>query len=429
MATFEHIPMGESGLMEMYEWLDNYISENQSIAYKQDLSKPSDTWKVPAIFITNKTIPDTDKQIALITLGRHGQEFGTRVVGPEIMQYLVSDEASKIRDTQLVIVVPVLNPEGFIKNEFHSSMTSITKHEQKVLGTLFSSVIPDMVLDIHSLGQIAGSKYDRGDMEVIIPANTTRWAMDEQIHQYVARKMQEEAESRGWPYEIHTLEDLALYYFGGTEIGNLPWRYIDEKVFLLQMLNSQDNYEFPAEGSYTNYTCAPAYLNWHSMVFGMETNHWALQRSSDIAVSGMVPSAALLKMGSTRFPWEKDIGYPVNILHGDFRISLRPIEGNATERRTSRIKLWSERKFFSMPCRESEDKNTTLAQVNYFGKNVPLEFALCMRMRQEKINDVYVNNKSVDFEPFKDTCSTFIHIPLTMSEPGTIQITVSHESL
>jgi Zinc carboxypeptidase len=428
MATFDHIPMGESGLRELYDWLDNFISENESIAYKQDLSKSSDTFEVPAIFITNNKIPDNNKQIALITLGRHGQELGTRVVGPEIMQYLASDDASIIRDTQLIIIVPVLNPEGFIKNDFNSSMTSITKHERIILGTLFSSFIPDMILDIHSLGKIEGSKYDHGDMEVIIPANTTRWAMDEQIHQYVAQKMQKEAESKGWPYEIHTLEDLALYYFGETEIGNLPWRYLDEKVFLLQMLNSQDNYEFPTESSYTNYTCAPAYLNWHSLVFGMETNHWSLKKSFDIAASGMIPSVALLKLGSTKFPWEKDIGYPVNILHGDFRVSLRPIGKNATERRLSRIKLWNERKNFSIPCRELQDENTTLAQVRYFGENLPLEFALCMRMRQKAINHVYIDNKSVSFEYFKDDCSTYIYIPIIMNEPGTIKITIEHPS-
>ncbi len=39
----------------------------------------------------------------------------------------------------------------------------------------------------------AGSKYDWRDMEVIILANTTRWAMDDQIHHYAAREMQKSA--------------------------------------------------------------------------------------------------------------------------------------------------------------------------------------------------------------------------------------------
>ncbi|MCK4824075.1 hypothetical protein KA005_50445, partial [bacterium] len=316
MAVFNHIPMGEKGLKEVYQWLDDFVIRNESIAYKKLIGKSPDNWEIPAVFITNRNLSNDDKQIAIITLERHGQELGARVVGPEIIHYLSSNDAKEIRDTQVVIVVPVVNPEGFILNEFHSSMTSLTKTERLVLGGLFKAYPPDMIIDFHSLGKVEGSKYDRGDMEAIIPANTTRWAMDEQIHYYVAQKMREAAESAGWPYEIHTLEDLAAYYFGGTEIGNMPWTYLQEKVYLLHMQNFHDNYDIPEESAYTNYTCGPAYLKWHALVFGMETNHWALSQPGDIASSGMVPCSALLKMGSTRFSWEKDRGYPVNILHG-----------------------------------------------------------------------------------------------------------------
>jgi len=133
-----------------------------------------------------------------------------------------------------------------------------------------------------------GSRHDIGDMEVIIPANTTRWAMDEQIHQRVAQKMVEAAEEAGWPYEIHTLEDLSTYYFGGTEIGNTPWSTMKEKLFVLHMQDFNDHYDIPEESvldtrpwepeklAYTNYTCGPAYVKWHSLVFGIETNHGAI---------------------------------------------------------------------------------------------------------------------------------------------------------
>ena len=48
-------------------------------------------------------------------------------MGPEILDYLVSDEAERVRDTQLVILVPVVNPDGFIRNEFHSSLYRLTQ--------------------------------------------------------------------------------------------------------------------------------------------------------------------------------------------------------------------------------------------------------------------------------------------------------------
>ena len=426
MAVFNHIPMGEEGLKEIYQWLDNWVAQNRGMARKEVIDKSPDHWEIPAIFITNEDVPNDDKEIAVITLGRHGQEFGTRAVGPEIIRYLCSSDAEEIRETQLVIVVPVVNPEGFVSNEFRSSMMSLTKTERLVLGGLFKEFPPDMMMDFHSLGKSAGSKYDRGDMEVIIPANTTRWAMDEQIHQYVAREMQKAAASEGWPYEIHTLEDLATYYFGDTKIGNMPWSYLKEKVYLLHMQDFNDNYHIPEEDQYTNYTCGPAYLKWHTLVFGMETNHFALSRAGDIAISGLVPCSALLKMGSTRLPWEKDKGYPVNILHGDFRISIRPLGSNASERRASRTRIWNERKHFNLPQREMVDQETTIARVRYFGWDLPMEFALCLRMRQNNITSITVCGKEVQFETFKDNCSTFVHIPIIIEKAGTIELFIKH---
>jgi hypothetical protein len=426
MAVFNHIPMGEEGLKEVYQWLDDWVARNKGIVHKEVIGKSPDHWDIPAIFITNENIPNDNKQIAVITLGRHGQEFGTRVVGPEIIHYLCSHDAEEIRKNQIVIVIPVVNPEGFVSNEFRSSMTSLTKTERLVLGELFKAFPPDMMMDFHSLGKSAGSKYDRGDMEVIIPANTTRWAMDEQIHQSIAQEMQKAAEAAGWPYEIHTLEDLAAYYFGDTKIGNMPWSSLKEKLFLLHMQDFYDHYHTPEEDRYTNYTCGPAYLKWHTLVFGMETNHYALSQASDIALSGLTPCSALMKMGCTRLPWEKDKGYPVNILHGDFRISIRPLGSNVSERRASRIRIWNERKNFNLPQREMVDQETTIARVRYFGWDLPMEFALCLRMRQNSIKSVTLHGKETQFETFKDHCSTYVYIPAIMEKAGIIEFTIKH---
>jgi len=425
MAVFNHIPMGKDGLREVYNWLDDYVDKNRQFVEKKVIGKSQNKLDIPAIFITNKNIPDKNKQHAVITLARHGQEIGARVVGPEILNYLASEEAKTIRDNQIVIVVPVVNPDGFVLNEFHSSMTSLTKTERNVLGGLFKEFVPDMIIDYHSLGKVEGSKYDRGDMEVIIPANTTKWAMDEQVHLYVANKMQEAAELAGWPYEIHSLEDLAFYYFGDNKIGNMPWSNVKEKYFVLNMQDSYDNYDIPMSG-YTNYTCGPAYLKWHTLVFGIETNHWAIRDAGDIAESGLIPCATLLNMGNNRFPWEKSIGYPINILQGDFRISIRPVGRNASELRSSRSKIWEERNYFNVPYREMLDEETTIAKVRYFGDKLPISFALTLRMRQDNIEEVLMDNKKIPFELFKDQCSTYIFIPLNITNAGTIELTIKH---
>jgi hypothetical protein len=431
MAVFKHMPMGEKGLKEIYSWVDNFVRENRKIADLMDLGRSEDgQWKVPAVVVTNKSVSDDQKQIAIVTLARHGQEKGSRVVGPEILHYLASDAASEIRDKQTVIVVPIVNPIGVILNEFHSSMYGITNQEKMIFGKLCSAYKPDMMIDYHSLGKTEATKYDRGDMEVIIPANSTKWGMDEQIYQYVANKMVEAAASKGWPYEIHTLEDLSFYYFGDANTGRLPQKYLEEKVFLLHIQNAYEHYDFlPPKTGYTNYTNGPAYLKWHTLVFGVEINHWSIKAEDGLAESGMVPCQALLKMGNKKFPWEKDPGYPTNLLVGDFRISIRSSGKNPGERRISREKVWKERFNFDVLKREMlEDPKITLVEIGYMGNNVPLTFDLCLRMRQKNFEKVVVKEKEVKFDTFQDDCSTFVSVPITLMEAGTLNIRMVHQA-
>jgi hypothetical protein len=429
--VFDHMPMGEEGLKEVHAWVDAFVEKNRGIAEKKVLGKSDDgKWDIPSVTVTNRSIPDDDKQIAIVTLLRHGQERGARVVGAEILNFLSGDEAAEIRDKQKVIVVPIANPEGFIRDEFNSTMYGITDLEKRIWGTLCAEDTPDMMIDYHSLGKSDATKYDRGDMEVIIPANSTKWGMDEQIYQHVAGRMQAAAQAEGWPYEIHTLEDLSFYYFGDGPSARLPQRYLEEKVFLLHIQNMYEHYNKPSSlPGYTNYTCGPAYMKWHTMVFGMETNHWSIKPEDGLGESGLIPCRALMEMGNNRFPWEKDPGYPTNLLCGDFRISIRTRGNTPGERRASREKLWPERVNFNILKREMlEDPTTTLAEVGYLGENVPLDVALCLRMRQDVINSVTIDGKKADFETFKDHCSTFLYIPMTVEKPGLQKLTVTHEA-
>jgi hypothetical protein len=322
----------------------------------------------------------------------------------------------------------MLNPEGMLCEEFNSSMYGITDLEKKIFGALCAQYVPDMMIDYHSLGKTDGSKYDQGDMEVIIPANTTKWGMDEQIHRFVAEQMQKRAEEAGWPYEIHSLEDLSAYYFGAPD-GRLPRSLLKEKVFLLQMQNPYEAYDIPgSQPGYTNYTCAPAYMRWHTLVFGMETNHWAIGPDQGLGESGMIPCKALLEMGNARFPWEKDPGYPTNIICGDFRISVRPVGTTPGERRMSREKLWPERLYFDILKREMPDAETTTAEVRYTGGQLPLDFHLCLRMRQKTIRDVLVQDRRTSYETFEDSCSQYLMIPICMQQAGSVRVRIVHDA-
>lgn len=161
-------------------------------------------------------------------------------------------------------------------------------------------------------------------------------------------------------------------------------------------------------------------------MFGDEVNHWSVTNPDDIAKSGLAIAETLLKMGCGRFPWEREKGYPTNLIQGDFRNSIRAIGNDAAERRKSRIRLWRERGNFDIPHREMPTPTTTVARVRYFGNDLPIQFALCLHMRHSTISGVTLLGKDIPFETFNDGCSTFAYIPLVASKPGTITLTLNH---
>jgi hypothetical protein len=72
------------------------------------------------------------------------------------------------------------------------------------------------------------------------------------------------------------------------------------------------------------------------------------------------------------------------------------------------------------------DQETTIARVRYFGWDLPMEFALCLRMRQNNIKGIATRGKEVQFETFKDHCSTYVYIPAIMEKAGTIEFAIKH---
>jgi hypothetical protein len=74
-----------------------------------------------------------------------------------------------------------------------------------------------------------------------------------------------------------------------------------------------------------------------------------------------------------------------------------------------------------------EDPEATLVEVGYLGENVPLDFDLYLRMRQDVIKEVLVEERKSKFETFKDDCSTFISIPISIKNAGKLKLKIIHE--
>lgn len=361
---------GFPSLDEIYEKLDRFVDEHPDVARAESLGASTDGLDVKAVHVTDADVDEADKEVAMVVCGRHGNELGTRFVGQAVLEWLASEEGAETRRRQLVVVVPVANPDGCVREEFHAPNDGLSETEQKTIAALADRLRPDAVVDIHSFGSV------RADIQSVITANTKRTGEDVFIHYRIACEMAAEAQRAGYPCNA---------------------------------------YQLPPRDGYNNFFCGPCYERFHSLVFGMEVNHGSLS-PSEAAESGAAMIASLLRAGNVRWPWQGTSGYPSRILAGDFFTSIRPLGDVAAERRESRCAIWQKHADFQFVSREMLKPNVFRAVVEYPAEGIDGGFALCCRFRGErKPGSARLNGQDVEAKLFMDNCSTYIAVEVRSS--------------
>lgn len=362
--------------------VDAFVAAHTDVARVETLGASPEGRPVRAVHVTEPDAPEAGKQVALVVCGRHGNELGTRVVGPAVLQWLASEAGAPARRRQHVMVVPVANPDGSARAEFGAPPRHLSELEQQTVIRLADRWLPDAVIDVHSFGP------GDGDLEAVVTGNTTAEGEDQSIYHRVAAQLIDGAARAGYPFVLHT--------------------------------------EKRGEG-YNNFVAGWCYDRCHALAFGMEVNHHALA-PDDAAASGAAVVAALLGAGNRRWPWETDDGYPVNLLRGDFFTSLRAAGRTAGDRRTSRAALCPNRTFFSVPRREAPHARTvrvTFAYSGYTGSPLGVPVALCCRVRGRSApRRVLLNGTGVEPRTFTDVCSTWVSVELVPVAGTDYELTV-----
>jgi len=373
---------------EIFNWVGRFINNNKEIAYEEIIGKSDEGRDIKAIHITNKTKNILEKQIALIIFGRHGDEIGTRVVALALIDWLASKDAKQIIDNQHIIIIPVANPDGCFHNVFGLPAENISELEKRSILQLGEKYIPDIVMDIHSVG-MEKRGFNWGGLEAVIIDQNADAGEDQYISRQMAAEMINDAAKAGYPFLLHT-----------------PKFYQDlkKKAGLLSDI------------AFNNYVNEVLYESFHSLAFGMEVNHFVLQ-PDDTANSGLAIIKSMFKMGNHTFPWEYYPGYPNRILSGDFLCSIKPKGVNADERRKSRKDIWSKRHLFKVPYnpyREMPNNHSIRITVAYCGEEeIAGGITVSFRIRGiPEIKKLTVNDKHVEYYSKKDECSTYLFLDL-----------------
>lgn len=369
--------------------VERFVNDHRKIARTEIIAKSAEGREIRAVHLTNPALPDNDKEVALIIIGRHGNEIGTRVVGPAVLEWLASDAGKDILDRQHIIVVPVANPDGCAHTVFGLPVYHLSGLEKRSLLMLAEKYPPDVVLDVHSLGKETGMGLNWGGLEAIVIDHEAKAGEDQVILREMAREMIEAAAADGYPFLFHTLE---------------PYQHSRERADGL------------TDVAFNNHVNAALYEKYHALTFGVEVNHFVLN-PQETAESGLAVIKSLLKMGTRVFPWEFHPGYPNRIISGDFLASIRPRGKDAKERRHSRKEIWANRHFFRMPFdpyREVLDDHSVKATVKYAGEvEIASGITISFRIRgMPKIKTVTLNGERVDYYKKEDDCSTHVFVEL-----------------
>ena len=371
---------------EIRDYVEKFVDRNKEIAFLEKIGLSDEGREIQAVHITDQNQPIDNKEVVLIIIGRHGDELGTRVVGPMILKWLASWEAGNILKCQHIIVVPVANPDGCVKEIFGFPTSHISDLEKNSLVKIGLKYVPDVVLDIHSVGR---GKYgfNWGGLEAVVIDNSADSGEDQYVLRAMADEMIQGAAREGYPFLLHTLEFYQNLRKKAPALSELAFNNHVNRVF---------------------------YESFHSLTFGIEVNHFVLS-PNDAARSGVAVIKSLLEMGTRVFPWEYYRGYPNRVLRGDFFASIRPLGKTAVERRSSRREIWSNRKFFAgsfIPYRKMENDHSINVIFKYSGKNmISGGLTVSFRIRGgPQIKRIIINGQNIKYYSKTDESSTYVFV-------------------
>jgi hypothetical protein len=371
---------------ELQELLESMVLQRNDVAWAETIGVSPEGRQIRAINVTNREIPIEQKEIALVVCGRHGDEIGTRVVGPFLLEWLLSYEADAILKLQHIILVPIANPDGCSKEEFGLPKDRLSEMEQQTILKVAKDFIPDLVIDVHSLGKKKYGYHWGGLQAVVIDRKATS-GEDQFIVQKMASQIIQTTCDQGYHY---LLQDTEFYQNLGQRV----------KVI--------------SNAGYNDHICKACYNAFHSLTFGVEVNHFTYS-PNETGQSGKSIIGALLLLGNRCYPWEYYSGYPNRILSGDFLASIRAKGASAGERRRSRHEIWQKKEGFNKylaPYRKTPNRRTIAVICKYSGtQEIKRGITLCLSIScQAKLKKVRIDGDKVMYQVKETPCCQYVFV-------------------
>ena len=278
--------------------------------------------------VTDRSVPDADKQVALVTATHAGAERSGGNAVLRLTEWLLGTDpaAAEIRRKQIVLLMPIVNPYGWFDRE-----------------GMFNS----QNVDPYAMGR--GKHWDLARVAPKDPAKCPEvQALISVVDQY---RPEVHADSHGTAehYPGQTMFEITGSAYSNFALRPWDWRVTEAMVAAGQAAGyGSERFEADAQrilwgpelGPVANrawlgrpffYTAHYGYTRYHSMVAAIEVG-WE--------ESGVARLRGLLEIGNRAWAGEPTPGYPVNRALSFCGHFVTAWGITAAERRASRVELW-----------------------------------------------------------------------------------------
>ena len=332
---------------EYAETLRFWAEQHPKILAVEELGSSGEALPIFLLKITDTTVPDTDKQVCLVTSLHGGPERSGTTTILHLTEWLLgnSPEATETRRRQIVLLMPINNPHAFFVTDRFGNAAGIDPYSGSGPQNWDMATLTFKVLD--KAPEIAAflSVVDRYRPETHIDLHGTG------LQEYAPEQLGDRCRYHG-----QTMIEITGSAYSNYALRPWDWRITEAMIEAgLQSGYPSDRFEAdgqrlfwgPAVQAQSNrfwlgrpnfYTAQYAYAKYHTLLSTLEVG-WE--------ESGVARVRGLLEIGNSRWQNEPVRGYPVDRLTSFVGHFVTAWGSNAEQRRDSRQELWNQQAAFT----------------------------------------------------------------------------------
>jgi hypothetical protein len=284
--------------------------------------------------ITDYSVPDDNKQVALLTCTHVATELNGATGLLRLTRWLIGDNprAQVTRRNQIVLVVPYTNPDGVARDGGSDVYTCWNldgvvdpeRHpEASALQRLIDEYRPEVHVDVHGFNFAEQKMWESTGIS---------WAsgLSRSYIHGVPQRMDEAAEEAGF-----------LITKGEQSAG---------QVRVTSSVPGADHHYYIRNSRFN--ICVYPYHQFHTIAFTME---------SGFEESTFVRVRRLLEIGNEVWRGERYAGYPTNQVGCWTSMAIVAWGATASQRRASRVELWQKIGLLTFGCAHPEPRGSIMA--------------------------------------------------------------------